>query len=179
MASPSTRTSAWASSSDNSRFFMTEIWGLRRDHFSRTPSAPALLIHTSRKITRHRSKSVPRITEPFLPGRSLPLPCRFPRQVISSRPQAGPIPVSPPDNSPGSSCLAVVVRSDALPLAVRHDLRPAPIRGVRRHRGYTNGWDPGLAGATPRDPRRWERFARYLAELGIDQITALAAEARQ
>jgi hypothetical protein len=26
---------------------------------------------------------------------------------------------------------------------------------------------------------RWERFARYLAELEVDQITTLAAEARQ
>ena len=31
----------------------------------------------------------------------------------------------------------------------------------------------------PETRARWERFARYLAELGIDQITALAAEARQ
>jgi hypothetical protein len=29
--------------------------------------------------------------------------CHFPRQVISSRPQAGSIPVPPPDNSRGSS----------------------------------------------------------------------------
>ena len=65
------------------------------------------------------------------------------------------------------------------PLAVRHDLRPAPIRGVRRHRRYTNGWDPAWQKLRPETHARWERFARYLAELGVDQITALAAEARQ
>ena len=39
----------------------------------------------------------------------------------------------------------------------------------------TPAWDE----LHPETRARWERFARYLAELGFDQITVLAGEARQ
>ena len=39
----------------------------------------------------------------------------------------------------------------------------------------TPAWDE----LHPEPRARWERFACYLAELGLHQITALAAEARQ
>ena len=38
---------------------------------------------------------------------------------------------------------------------------------------------PAWAELRPETRARWERFACYLAELGFDQITALAADARQ